>query len=85
MVVDRYPDLKSDQNFRDLQAELEGTENQIAVARKHHIEAVQVYNLAVRKIPSNLTAMVFGFATKPNFTVENETALAKPPGVKFDK
>ena len=85
MVVERYPDLKSDQNFRDLQAELEGTENQIAVARKHYIEAVQVYNLAVQKIPSNLTAMVFGFANKPNFAVENETALAKPPGVMFGK
>lgn len=85
VVVERYPDLKSDQNFRDLQAELEGTENQIAVARKHYIEAVQAYNLAVRKFPSNLTAMVFGFATKPNFAVENETALAKPPGVMFGK
>jgi LemA protein len=83
VVAERYPDLKSDQNFRDLQAQLEGTENRIAVARKRYIEAVQAYNLTVRKFPSNLTAMVFGYSTKPNFAVENETALAKPPEVKF--
>lgn len=83
VVAERYPDLKSDQNFRDLQAQLEGTENRIAVARKRYIEAVQAYNLTVRRFPSNLTAMVFGYATKPNFAVENEAALAKPPEVKF--
>jgi LemA protein len=83
VVAENYPQLKSDQNFRDLQAQLEGTENRIAVARKRYIEAVQTYNLTVRKFPSNLTAMVFGFATKPNFAVENEAALAKPPEVKF--
>lgn len=85
VVAENYPQLKSDQNFRDLQAQLEGTENRITVARKRYIEAVQSYNLIVRKFPSNLTAMVFGFATKPNFAVENETALAKPPEVKFGK
>lgn len=83
VVVERYPDLKSDQNFRDLQAQLEGTENRIAVARKRYIDSVQEYNLTVRRFPSNLTAMIFGFATKPNFAVENEAALAKPPEVKF--
>jgi len=83
VVVERYPDLKSDQNFRDLQAQLEGTENRIAVARKRYIDAVQEYNVTVRRFPSNLTAMIFGFATKPNFAVENEAALAKPPEVKF--
>ncbi|MGH8596702.1 MAG: LemA family protein [Gammaproteobacteria bacterium] len=83
VVVERYPDLKSDQNFRDLQAQLEGTENRIAVARKRYIDAVQAYNVTVRRFPSNLTAMIFGFATKPNFTVENEAALAKPPEVNF--
>ncbi len=83
VVAENYPQLKSDQNFRDLQAQLEGTENRIAVARKRYIEAVQSYNLTVRRFPSNLTAMVFGFATKPNFAVDNEAALAKPPEVKF--
>ena len=83
VVVEKYPDLKSDQNFRDLQAQLEGTENRITVARKRYIESVQDYNLTVRKFPSNLTAMVFGYKVKPNFTVENEAAIAKPPEVKF--
>ncbi len=84
VVVERYPDLKSDANFRDLQAQLEGTENRIAVARKRYIEAVQEYNVTVRRFPSNLTAMVFGFDTKPSFTVENEAAIAKPPEVNFN-
>ena len=84
VVSERYPDLKSDANFRDLQAQLEGTENRIAVARKRYIEAVQEYNTTVRRFPSNLTAMVFGYATKPSFSVENEAALAKPPEVRFD-
>lgn len=84
VVVERYPDLKSDANFRDLQAQLEGTENRIAVARKRYIDAVQEYNVTVRSFPSNLTAMVFGFQTKPSFTVENEAAIAKPPEVKFN-
>jgi len=84
VVVERYPDLKSDANFRDLQAQLEGTENRIAVARKRYIDAVQEYNVTVRSFPSNLTAMVFGFQTKPSFTVENEAAIAKPPEVNFN-
>jgi LemA protein len=84
VVSERYPDLKSDANFRDLQAQLEGTENRIAVARKRYIEAVQEYNTTVRRFPSNLTAMVFGYATKPSFTVENEAVIAKPPEVRFN-
>jgi LemA protein len=83
VVVERYPELKSDQNFRDLQAQLEGTENRITVARNRYIQAVQDYNVTIRKFPVNLTAMIFGYDVKPNFTVENETAIAKPPTVDF--
>ena len=83
VVVERYPELKSDQNFRDLQAQLEGTENRITVARNRYIQAVQDYNVTVRKFPVNLTAMVFGYDVKPNFTVENEAAIARPPTVDF--
>ena len=83
VVAENYPQLKSDANFRDLQAQLEGTENRIAVARNRYIKAVQDYNVTVRSFPSNLTAMLFGFKTKPNFTVENERELAKPPTVDF--
>jgi len=82
-VSESYPDLKSDQNFRDLQAQLEGTENRITVARNRYIEAVQAYNGTVRKFPSNLTARVFGHAVKPTFTVENEAEIARPPQVEF--
>jgi LemA protein len=82
-VSESYPDLKSDQNFRDLQAQLEGTENRITVARNRYIESVQTYNGTVRKFPSNLTAKVFGHATKPNFSVENEAEIATPPAVEF--
>ena len=71
-VTENYPQLKSDQNFRDLQAQLEGTENRITVARNRYIEAVQSYNVTVRSFPANLTAKMFGFQVKPNFTVENE-------------
>jgi LemA protein len=82
-VVENYPQLKSDANFRDLQAQLEGTENRIAVARNRYIKAVQDYNVTVRSFPSNLTAMAFGFKTKPNFTVEDERAISKAPKVDF--
>lgn len=82
-VAESYPQLKSDTNFRDLQAQLEGTENRIAVARNRYIKAVQEYNVTVRSFPSNLTAMMFGFKVKPNFTVENEKALSTPPAVDF--
>src|SRR5690606_22870761 len=71
VTVERYPELKSDQNFRDLQAQLEGTENRISVARNRYIESVREYNTVVRSFPSNLTAKLFGFDVKPNFTVEN--------------
>jgi LemA protein len=83
VVSERYPELKSDQNFRDLQAQLEGTENRIAVARNRYIQAVQDYNLSVRSFPNNLTASIFGYKPKPNFTVENEAVISKPPAVDF--
>ena len=83
VVAENYPQLKSDANFRDLQAQLEGTENRIAVARNRYIKSVQDFNVTVRSFPTNLTAMVFGFKTKPNFAVENERELAKPPTVDF--
>ena len=85
VVTENYPQLKSDQNFRDLQAQLEGTENRIAVARQRYIKSVQDYNTTVRQFPANLTAMVFGYKPKPNFTVENEAVIAKPPTVDFNK
>jgi LemA protein len=83
VVSENYPQLKSDANFRDLQAQLEGTENRITVARNRYIAAVQQYNLTVRSFPSNLTAKVFGYQTKANFTVENEKEISKPPVVDF--
>jgi LemA protein len=83
VVVERYPDLKSNQNFRDLQAQLEGTENRITVARNRYIKAVEEYNVVVRSFPSNLTAMLFGFHEKPQFTVGDEKAISKPPTVDF--
>ena len=83
VTVENYPDLKSDQNFRDLQAQLEGTENRITVARNRFIQAVQDFNVTVRKFPTNLTAMIFGYKVKPNFTVENEAQISTPPTVDF--
>jgi LemA protein len=83
-VTENYPQLKSDQNFRDLQAQLEGTENRIAVARNRYIQAVQNYNITVRSFPQNLTASMFGYKPKPNFTVENEAAISKAPTVDFN-
>ncbi len=83
VVTENYPQLKSDQNFRDLQAQLEGTENRITVARNRYIKAVQDYNISVRSFPGNLTAMMFGYKPKPNFGVENEAAISKPPAVDF--
>lgn len=83
VVSENYPQLKSDASFRDLQAQLEGTENRIAVARNRYIQAVAAYNITVRSFPSNLTAKVFGYTLKPNFTVENEQAIAVPPTVDF--
>ena len=83
VVVENYPQLKSDANFRDLQAQLEGTENRITVARQRYIKAVQEYNVVVRSFPTNLTAMLFGFKQKPQFTVENEKEISRPPQVDF--
>ncbi|MBX6319315.1 LemA family protein [Pigmentiphaga sp.] len=83
VVVERYPDLKANQNFRDLQAQLEGTENRIAVARNRYIKAVQDYNVIVRSFPSNLTAKMFGYPVKANFSVANESAISAPPVVDF--
>ena len=85
VVAENYPTLKADGLFRDLQAQLEGTENRISVARNRYIQAVQEYNVTVRSLPSNLTAMAFGFKVKPTFTVEDEKAIATPPKVNFDK
>ncbi len=85
VVSENYPQLKSDANFRDLQAQLEGTENRIAVARNRYIKSVQEYNTLIRTFPNNLTAMMFSYQVKPNFAVENEKAIAAPPVVSFDK
>ncbi len=84
VVTENYPQLKSDQNFRDLSAQLEGTENRITVARNRYIKAVQEYNLAVRNFPNNITAMIFGYKTKANFSVENEAAISNAPKVDFN-
>ena len=84
VVSENYPQLKSDQNFRDLQAQLEGTENRITVARNRYIQAVKEYNVTVREFPTNLTAMMFGYKVKPSFTVENEKAISSPPTVSFE-
>ena len=83
VVAENYPQLKSDANFRDLQAQLEGTENRIAVARNRYIRSVQDYNTLIRQFPVNLTAMVFHYEPKPNFSVEDEKAISKPPTVDF--
>jgi len=83
LVAENYPQLKADGLFRDLQAQLEGTENRITVARNRYIDAVKEYNVIVRSFPTNLTAMMFGHKPKPSFTVENERAIAVPPKVDF--
>jgi LemA protein len=82
-VAENYPQLKADSLFRDLQAQLEGTENRITVARNRYIAAVQDYNVTVRSFPTNITARVFGMEIKPNFTVENEREISRPPTVDF--
>ena len=83
VVAENYPQLKSDANFRELQAQLEGTENRISVARNRYIKAVQEYNVAVRSFPNNLTAMVLGYKEKPQFTVANESEISTAPKVDF--
>lgn len=85
VVAENYPQLKADASFRELQSQLEGTENRITVARKRYIDSVQQYNTTVRQFPVNLTAMVFGYKDKPQFTVENEREISKAPQVNFDK
>src|SRR3989440_4024617 len=83
VVAENYPQLKSDANFRELQAQLEGTENRIAVARQRFIKATQEFNTLARQFPTNLTAMAFGYKPKAQFTVEDDKAIAKPPSVDF--
>jgi LemA protein len=83
VVAENYPNLKADANFRDLQAQLEGTENRITTARNRFIKAVQEYNILARQFPTNLTAMMFGYKPKASFEVENEKAIAEPPKVDF--
>jgi LemA protein len=85
VVSENYPNLKANQGFQDLRVQLEGTENRITVARNRYIKTVQDYNVLARQFPTNLTAMVFGYEVKPNFTVQNEAQISAPPAVSFDK
>jgi LemA protein len=85
VVTENYPSLKANQAFQDLRVQLEGTENRITVARNRYIKTVQDYNVLARSFPTNLTAMMFSYAVKPNFTVQNEAAIAAPPTVSFEK
>ena len=85
VVSEQYPSLKANQAFQDLRVQLEGTENRITVARNRYIQTVQQYNVLARSFPTNLTAMVFSYSVKPNFTVTNEAAISAPPTVSFDK
>jgi LemA protein len=85
VVAENYPELKADTSFRDLQAQIEGTENRVAVARNRYIEAVKQFNISVRTFPNNLTAMMFDYQTKPNFTVEDVQSISTPPTVDFGK
>lgn len=83
VVVEKYPNLKADQQFLNFQAQLEGTENRIAVARKRYIDSVRDYNVTIRKFPANITAMIFGYEKKPQFAVENQAELEAPPEINF--
>lgn len=85
VVTENYPNLKANQGFQDLRVQLEGTENRITVARNRYIQAVQAYNVLARSFPNNLTAMVFGYTVKPNFSVQNEAQISTPPTVDFNK
>ena len=85
VVTENYPNLKANQGFQDLRVQLEGTENRITVARNRYIKTVQDYNILTRSFPNNLTAMIFSYNVKPNFTVENEAQISKPPSVSFEK
>jgi len=85
VTVERYPDLKANAAFQDLRVQLEGTENRITVARNRYIKAVNDFNVLARSFPTNLTAMIFSYPVKQNFTVQNEAAISAPPAVNFDK
>lgn len=85
VVAEKYPDLKADASFRDLQSQLEGTENRITVARQRYIASVQDFNILARRFPTNLTAKMFGYDVKPSFTVENEKSISTAPTVDFNK
>jgi LemA protein len=85
VVSEQYPNLRANQAFQDLRVQLEGTENRITVARNRYIKTVAEYNVLARSFPTNLTAMVFSYNVKPNFTVANEAAITAPPAVSFDK
>ena len=85
VVSENYPNLKANQGFQDLRVQLEGTENRITVARNRYIKTVQDYNILARSFPNNLTAMIFSYTVKPNFTVDNEAQISKPPAVSFEK
>ncbi|HEY0588333.1 MAG TPA: LemA family protein [Pseudoduganella sp.] len=85
VVAEKYPELKADASFRDLQSQLEGTENRITVARQRYIASVQEFNVLARRFPTNLTAMMFGYEVKPSFTVENEKSISTAPTVDFNK
>lgn len=85
VVAEAYPNLRANQGFQDLRVQLEGTENRIAVARNRYIKAVQEYNVLARSFPNNLTAMIFSYKVKPNFTVQNEAQISAPPSVDFNK
>lgn len=85
VVAEKYPDLKADASFRDLQSQLEGTENRITVARQRYIASVQEFNILARRFPTNLTAKMFGYDVKPSFTVENEKSISTAPTVDFNK
>ena len=85
VTVERYPELKANAAFQDLRVQLEGTENRITVARNRYIKAVNDFNVLARSFPTNLTAMIFSYPVKPNFTVQNEAAISAPPTVSFDK
>ncbi len=85
VVTENYPNLKANQGFQDLRVQLEGTENRITVARNRYIQAVQAYNVLARSFPNNLTAMIFGYKVKPNFSVQNEAQISTPPAVNFEK
>jgi LemA protein len=85
VVAEQYPNLKANQAFQDLRVQLEGAENRITVARNKYIQTVAEYNIKVRSVPTNFTAMIFGYQVRPNFSVQNEAQISAPPTVSFDK